>query len=285
MPDGETCGWAGAGREDYRMTPRRVVLVTGGGSGIGAAVARRAATEGWTVIISGRRPEALAGVAEQALSIHGIPADVAEPDAVRRLVAETIKRFGRLDAVVANAGTMVVGSAAETSLDQWNAALRINLTGAFILAREVIPHLRATRGSFVGIGSIAGLRAPREASAYAVSKAALGMLIQTIAVDEAQHGVRANCVNPGWVRTEMADAEMAEFGASIGLSPERAYAAVTALVPQGRPAEPDEVAGAVLWLIGADSTYVNGAGITVDGGTTIVDPGSVPFHFDVTRRA
>ncbi len=104
------------------------------------------------------------------------------------------------------------------------------------------------------------------------------------AFDEAQHGVRANCVNPGWVRTEMADAEMAEFGAPLGISPDHAYAAVTSLVPQGRPAEPDEIAGAVMWLIGPDSTYVNGAGITVDGGTTIVDPGSVPFHFDVRRR-
>ncbi len=267
------------------MTPQRVALVTGGGSGIGAAVARRAASEGWTVVITGRRPEALARVADGAVSIHGISADVAEPDAVRRLVSDTVERFGRLDAVVASAGTMVVGSVADTSLDEWNAALRINLTGAFMLAHEVIAHLRATSGSFVGIGSIAGLRAPREASAYAVSKAALGMLIQTIAVDEAQHGVRANCVNPGWVRTEMADAEMAEFGDSLGISPDHAYAAVTSLVPQGRPAEPDEIAGAVMWLMGPDSTYVNGAGITVDGGTTIVDPGSVPFHFDVTRRS
>lgn len=110
------------------------------------------------------------------------------------------------------------------------------------------------------------------------------MLIQTIAVDEARHGVRANCVNPGWVRTEMPDAEMEEFGSSVALDPERAYEAVTALVPQGRAAEAAEIAGVVMWLIGADSSYVNGAGITVDGGTTIIDPGSVPFHFEIARR-
>jgi meso-butanediol dehydrogenase/(S,S)-butanediol dehydrogenase/diacetyl reductase len=266
------------------MNAERVLLVTGGGSGIGAAVACRAADEGWTAVITGRRAEALQRVALASPNIVPMPADVTDPEAVRDLVASIAERFGRLDAVVANAGAMFTGSVAETSIADWNAALSINLTAAFILAHEAIPYLRTSRGSFVGIGSVAGLRAPPAATAYAVSKAALGMLIQTIAVDEARHGVRANCVNPGWVRTEMSDAEMEEFGASVGLDPERAYAAVTALVPQGRPAEASEIAGAVLWLIGSDSSYVNGAGITVDGGTTIIDPGSVPFHFEVTRR-
>lgn len=267
------------------MTAERILLVTGGGSGIGAAVACRAADEGWTVVITGRRAEALQRVAGHSSRIVPLPADVSDPDSVRDLVASIVERFGRLDAAVANAGAMFTGSVAETSLADWNAALSINLTAAFILAHETIPYLRASRGSFVGIGSIAGLRAPPAATAYAVSKAALGMLIQTIAVDEARHGVRANSVNPGWVRTEMSDAEMEEFGSSVGLDPERAYEAVTALVPQGRPAEASEVAGVVLWLIGSDSSYVNGAGITVDGGTSIIDPGSVPFHFAVTRRA
>lgn len=266
------------------MNAERVLIVTGGGSGIGAAVATRASDEGWTVVITGRRAEALQRVAAHSARIMPRPADMTDEKAVHDLVASAVEQFGRIDAVVANAGVMFTGSAAETSLANWNAALSINLTAPFTLARESLPYLRESKGSFVGIGSIAGLRAPAAATAYAVSKAALGMLIQTIAVDEARHGVRANCVNPGWVRTEMSDAEMEEFGASVGLDPERAYEAVTALVPQGRPAEASEIAGAVLWLIGSDSSYVNGAGITVDGGTTIIDPGSVPFHFEVNRR-
>ena len=266
------------------MNAERVLLVTGGGSGIGAAVASRAAVEGWTVVITGRRVEALQRVARESALIVPMPADVTDPEAVRHLVTGIVETFGRLDAAVANAGAMFTGSVAETSLAEWNASLSINLTAAFTLAHEAIPYLRTSKGSFVAIGSIAGLRAPPAATAYAVSKAALGMLIQTIAVDEARHGVRANCVNPGWVRTEMSDAEMEEFGSSVGLDPERAYEAITALVPQGRAAEAAEIAGVVMWLIGADSSYVNGAGITVDGGTTIIDPGSVPFHFEIARR-
>jgi meso-butanediol dehydrogenase / (S,S)-butanediol dehydrogenase / diacetyl reductase len=96
--------------------------------------------------------------------------------------------------------------------------------------------------------------------------------------------VRANVVCPGWVRTEMADAEMAEFGAPLGLARDAAYAEVTRLVPQGRPAEPGEVAGAVIWLAGPDASYVNGACLVVDGGTVLVDPGTVPLDFAVTPR-
>ena len=95
---------------------------------------------------------------------------------------------------------------------------------------------------------------------------------------------RANCVNPGWVRTEMADAEMDEFGGGIGQTRDEAYATVTALVPQRRPAQADEIAGTVLWLLGPQAGYVNGASIVADGGTTMVDPGTVPFAARITPR-
>ena len=268
----------------------RVVIVTGGGSGIGAAVAQAAAANGDTVVIAGRRREALertrdtAGTAEVRGRIHPIPADLARPDEIDRLVAETVRTHGRLDGVVANAGTMVTGTLAETSADDWQRAIDVNLTGTFLLAKHAIPHLRATKGAFVAVGSIAGLRAPNGAAAYAISKSALGMLVAAIAVEEAQHGIRANCVNPGWVRTEMADAEMDEFGAHTGQNREQAYAAVTQLVPARRPAEPDEVAHAIRWLLGPESSYVNGASLTVDGGTTMVDPGTAGLDFTITPR-
>lgn len=262
----------------------RVLLVTGGGTGIGAAVARRADADGWTVVITGRRPEPLAAVAAQCARVRDLPADMSRLADVDRVVAQVLTDCGRLDAVVANAGVMAVGSIADTDPGDWDELISVNLTGAFLLARATMPSLRESRGSFVGIGSIAGLRVPAGSAAYAVSKAALGMLVQTIAVDEGPRGVRANVVCPGWVRTEMADSEMAEFGAPHGLDLESAYREASALVPQRRPARPEEVAAVALWLVGPESSYVNGATVTVDGGTTLVDPGTVPLDFEIRRR-
>lgn len=262
----------------------RVLLVTGGGSGIGSAVARRADDDGWTVVVTGRRPEPLDAVAASCRNVRAVPADMSRADDVDRVVRTLVEEFGRLDAVVANAGIMAAGSAADTAPDEWERVLAVNVTGPYLLARACLPALRTSRGAFVGVGSIAGMRAPAGASAYAVSKAALSMLVTTIAVDEARHGVRANVVNPGWVRTEMADEEMAEFGGPLGLDVDEAYEAMSVLVPQRRAALPNEVASAVMWLVGDEASYVNGAALTVDGGTTVVDPGTVPFAFDVRDR-
>lgn len=262
----------------------RVILVTGGGSGIGAATARTAAQAGAAVIIAGRRQDTLARTAAGSPGIDVIAGDLGQPGEVQRLVEETIARHGRLDGVVANAGTMVVGTVAETDLADWQRAIDINLTSAFLLAKHAIPHLRPTRGAFVAVGSIAGIRAPNGAAAYAISKSALGMLVATMAVEEAASGVRANCVNPGWVRTEMADAEMDEFAARTGQDRQQAYETVTSLVPQRRPAQPQEIADAIWWLLGPQASYVNGASITIDGGTTLVDPGTVPLDYSVVPR-
>ncbi len=117
-----------------------------------------------------------------------------------------------------------------------------------------------------------------------MSKAGLVMLTQSLAADFGPAGLRANVVCPGWVRTEMADQEMAEFGAPFGLDTGTAYREVTRLVPQRRPAEPAEIAAAITWLAGPDASYVNGACLVVDGGTVLVDPGTVGLDFTVTPR-
>lgn len=261
-----------------------VVIITGAGSGIGAAVARRAARDGWIVVATGRRSEALEAVARDHEHIHAVVADMADDDRVAEVVADAVGRYGSLDAVVANAGIMAVGSAGETDPQDWDAVMRTNLRAPYLLARAAVPHLRGSGGSFVAIGSIAGLRASAGASAYAVSKAGISMLARTIAIDEGPHGVRANVVHPGWVRTEMGDQEMAEFGASQGLDVEQAYAEVTSLVPARRAAAAQEIAGTVAWLLGPDAAYVNGAEIVVDGGTVQVDPGTVPFAARIVPR-
>lgn len=266
------------------MSESRVLVVTGGGTGIGAATVRRAAADGWTVVACGRRQAPLDVVAEQP-GVEGLVADASTPDGIESLVSAVLERHGRIDGVVANAGIMRVGSVVQTSNEDWDDALRVNLTGPFLLAKATVPHLIASGGSFVGISSIAAIQVPGESVAYAVSKAGLSMLVRTIARDFAADGVRANVVCPGWVRTEMADQEMAELGEVIGADVEDSYRQVTSLVPQGRPGTADEIANAVVWLLGTESSYVNGSVITVDGGTTIVDAGTIPYDFAVHRRS
>lgn len=260
-----------------------VLIVTGGGTGIGAAVARSAARSGWQVAACGRREAPLALVAREP-GVEAIVTDAADPAGVDMLVRTVLDRHGRIDGVVANAGVLREGAVADTSDDDWAETLRVNLTGPFLLARATLPHLAAAGGALVGVSSIAGLQPPMAAAAYATSKAGLAMLVRSIARDYGGQGVRANVVCPGWVRTEMADAEMSEFGSTIGAGVEAAYAEVTTLVPQRRPGRAEEVAAAVLWLLGPESSYVNGAVLTVDGGTTTVDAGTVPLDFSVVPR-
>ncbi len=295
----------------------RVMLVTGAGSGIGAAVAERATADGWQVTICGRRPGSLAEVAART-GARPVTADVTDPAAVQALVDGTVAAHGRLDCLVANAGVMVSGSVADLDPADWELTLRTNLTAPYLLARAALPHLLAGRGSRAGAGggsgagvgsegeegpsavpsgqlaapggslvavaSIAALRASSSAAAYAVSKAGLVMLTQSLAADFGPAGLRANVVCPGWVRTEMADQEMTEFGAPYGLDRDTAYREVTRLVPQRRPAEPAEIAAAITWLAGPDASYVNGACLVVDGGTVLIDPGTVGLDFSVTPR-
>jgi NAD(P)-dependent dehydrogenase (short-subunit alcohol dehydrogenase family) len=210
--------------------------------------------------------------------------DMSDPADVAAAVSVATDRFGRLDGVVANAGIMRTGTVLSVSLADWDESMAVNLRAPLLLARAALPALIDAHGSFVAISSIAALRVPGECAPYAVAKAGLTMLTQTVAVDFAAQGVRANVVCPGWVRTEMADAEMAEFGDLSGLTAEQAYGEVTRLVPQRRPAQAGEIADVVHWLLGPESSYVTGVVLTVDGGTTLIDPGTVGFDYRVEPR-
>ncbi|GER24439.1 3-oxoacyl-ACP reductase [Zafaria cholistanensis] len=263
------------------MTKNPVAIVTGGGTGIGAATAAVLRAQEWDVVVCGRRPETLENVARSTGAIP-VVADAASAEDVDRLVETTLERFGSIDGLVLNAGIVRPGTVGELATDDWDAMVRTNLTGPFLLAKAALPHLIATGGSIVGIASAAALRASAGIPGYNATKAALTMLMQSIAVDYGPSGVRANAVCPGWTRTEMADLEMEEYGAELGLEREQAYSVATAFVPSRRPAEAEEVGNIVAWLLSKHASYVNAAVIPVDGGMVALDPGSLALDPRVT---
>jgi meso-butanediol dehydrogenase/(S,S)-butanediol dehydrogenase/diacetyl reductase len=254
------------------VDPQTVVAITGGGTGIGAAVAHRYAAEGARVVVLGRRREPLEKVAAET-GAYVITCDASVSGEADGAVEEIIGEFGRLDVVVANAGGHGFSSVTETTDAEWAMAIQSNLSSAFVFCRAALPSLVATQGQIVVVSSLAGLFAGPHVAGYTVAKHALIGLTRSIARDYGPLGVRANAICPGWVRTPMADAEMA----ALGEDREAAYREATRHVPLGRPAQPDEVAAAALFLASDEASYVSGAVLTVDGGMTAVDLGSLAF--------
>jgi NAD(P)-dependent dehydrogenase (short-subunit alcohol dehydrogenase family) len=260
----------------------RTGLVTGAGTGIGAATARRLAADGFAVALVGRRREPLEETARAIAAAGGraaaLPADAGDPAAAERAVAEAVAALGGLDVVVLAHG--VGGSAAvgDDTPERWGEVLRINLTGAFLMARAALPHLEERRGAIVTVASTNAWAAGPGWASYNTSKAGLVMLTASIANDYGPRGVRANCVCPGWVRTPMADEDMDEVAARHGTDRDGAYELTSSTTPLRRPAEPDEVAAVIAFLAGPEASYVNGATIPVDGGASVVDGTSVPYQ-------
>lgn len=259
----------------------RAAIVTGGGTGIGAATARRLAADGYSLVLSGRRQAPLDEVA-RAIGRNAVvvPGDVGDPEHAEALAAVARDTFGGIDAVVLNAGVGESRPAGEETVEGWESVLRTNLTGAFLVARAALPALVERRGSLVAVASINATRAGPGWAAYCTSKAGLVMLTQTIANDYGPQGVRANAVCPGWVRTPMAEDDMDALAEQRGVTREEAYDLTHAHVPLRRAAEPDEVAAVISFLVSDAASYVTGAAIPVDGGAAVVDVSATAWQVD-----
>lgn len=255
-----------------------VALVTGAGTGIGAAVCRRLAAEGARVVLSGRREGPLRKVAGQlgdsALVVAG---DAAVKEDMRRVIDSALEVYGRLDVVVASAGGHHPGAVADTDDDAWRYSMSANLDSAFVTLRETLPHLMASGGNAVVLSSIAGLFAGPGVAGYVTTKHALIGLVRSVARDYGPQGVRVNAVCPGWVRTPMADEQMDDLGARYGIGREDAYRLVTKDVPLRRPAEPEEIADLVAFLASREASVMTGAVVVADGGATCVDLPTLAF--------
>ena len=249
----------------------RVCLITGATSGIGAATARAFATEGAALALTGRDRErgqevvaacASAGAADAFFA----PAEVTDAEDVDTVVAQTISRYGRIDVLFNNAGTIDAGSVVTTTPERFRRVVDVNLFGQFLYARAVVPFMIGQQqGVIVNNASDWGLVAGRDSVAYCCSKAAVVMLTKAIAVDHAEDGIRCNAVCPGDTLTPMVTEARAGFaGASSD-----AFVASTGLdVPLGRMARPEEIAAVVLFLASDGSSYMTGSVVPVDGGNT-----------------
>lgn len=255
----------------------KTALITGGGTGIGAAVARRIRQEGGNVALVGRRPEPLRAVADE-IGATVVAADAADGAAMKATVEKVVETFGGLDILIANAGGHGVGPTESMSDETWDLAVRLNLNTAFVSARESLPHLIKSKGNIVVLASIAGLFAGPDAAGYVTMKHGCIGLAKSLARDYGRKGVRTNTVCPGWVTTAMADEQMEFIVEKFKLkNVEEAYALVTKDVPLGRPATAEDVANAVCFLASAEASMINGAILTVDGGAGTVDLPTLAF--------
>jgi len=253
-------------------SPSPVTVITGGGSGLGAALTKLLCEQGHSVVIAGRRAEKLKKVSKETGATI-LVGDISTDVGAQKLNSFAIEQFGKIDNLVLNAGIVRNGKVTDLSFEDWDDTMRINLTANFLLCKYALPHLVASKGNIVGVSSVASLRSGYGMASYSASKAALTALIQNIAFDYASEGVRANIVCPGWILTEMAEEEFAEAAHAKNISVEDVVKDLLNFVPQQRASTPDEQVKPLAWLLSDEASYINGASLVVDGGATIVDAG------------
>ncbi len=244
----------------------KAALITGGTAGIGYATALLFLENGAKVAITGKSRDTGEDVVrkirhsgfEEILFIQG---DVSRAADAKRMIAETVKHYGKLDVLFNNAGIWISGTAEEMPEKDWDKVINVNLKGSFLCSKYAAPYLKKTKGVIVNNASCDGLVGEAGAAAYCASKGGLVLLTKAMALDFAKFGIRVNCVCPGYVMTRMLESDLPR-----GISREKYLRSISREHPLRRIAKPDEIARTVLFLASEDSSFITGAALPVDGG-------------------
>lgn len=242
----------------------KVAIVTGGNGGLGLGIAKGFAEAGAKLAIVARNQEKSRAAAESIRDDFGsdvitLTADVSDPEQVAKAVAATTDHFGRIDILVNNAGTSIRKPPQDLSLDEWRTVMDVNLTSAFLMSKEIYPHLKQVGGGkVINIGSMGSYFGIPYASVYATSKGGIVQFTKSCALAWAPDGIQVNAILPGWFETELTDRARAHIP---GL-----YERMKGRIPQGRWGTPADIAGTALWLASPASDYVTGTAVPVDGG-------------------
>ena len=241
----------------------RRVLITGGGTGAGADLARGFAAAGAEVVVAGRRLEPLEQVAAGLPGARAVQADVTDEGSVAAMFAAA----GPCDIVIANAGASDSAPLGKVTMEHWNAMLAVNLTGTFLTFREGLRQMPGW-GRLIAVASTAGLKGYAYVAPYAAAKHGVVGLVRSLALEVAKKPVTVNALCPGFLDTEMTERSIANIMAKTGKDRAFAVGALTATNPQGRLVQPAEVTAAALWLCGDGSDAMNGQAIAIAGGET-----------------
>jgi len=238
----------------------RVALVTGGASGIGEATCRALAAAGAYVIVADLNADAAQKLASELGQARGLPLDISDETAVN----EGVGALERLDVLVNNAGIGLVGSIEETSLNDFERLMRVNVTGMFLVTRAAVPKLLATKGNIVNIGSVAGVVGIKKRYAYCATKGAVVAMTKQLAVEYPQQ-IRVNCICPGTVDSPFVEGYLEKYHKH---EKDKVRQELNLRQPIGRLGRPDEIANLALYLASDEAAFITGSVVTIDGGWT-----------------
>ncbi|HET9318467.1 MAG TPA: SDR family oxidoreductase [Bryobacteraceae bacterium] len=243
----------------------RVAVITGSGSGIGRAAAIEFAREGAKVVVAdinlaGAR-ETVERIGQMGGESHAVETDVANPESVRNLVRETLRVFTRVNVLFNNAAVQVNKTVEDTTVEEWDREIAVNLGGVFLCSKFFVPHLRSTKGAIVNMSSVNGFFVEPMCAGYCATKAAIIGLTKGMAIDHGKEGIRVNCICPGYI-----DAGLAEGYFQAQPDPAAARASAGKLHALWRIGRPEEVGRVAVFLASDDASFVTGSAYVVDGG-------------------
>ena len=256
------------GSENVTRLAGKSAVITGGGTGIGQAIALAFAREGAQVVVAGRRKEKLdetLHLLQQAgCSALAFECDVTKAADTQRVVKSAEDAFGKVNVLVNNAGALSVSTVENITEEDWDRVMATNVKGPFLMSRAALPAMRrAGGGSIINVGSVLGIVAIRDRAAYCASKGGVSMLTKAMALDHAQDNIRVNCVCPSIVESDMTRNLFAET--EVG---QQARESRLASIPLGRFGKPADIAGLTVFLASEESSWMTGTVIPVDGGVT-----------------